>query len=550
MSDKEKTLIIQGTPISPGLAEGLIHLPRHLLGPIDVPDNIVPKNVDKEISRLDAAITRISDDLATLGDRVGQEIDSRLASVFEAHKLIVNDSLLKEELRKEITGNLISASSAVKAVFLRWEKRFLLMESQISRDKSDDVRDISIRLRNALAGITVHPLDDIPNGCVLAISRLLPSDTIFLASRSISAVLLEYASSGSHAALFVREMGIPCVSGLHHLLNSKSDGVLAFVDGDTGTVTINPNKKQKVIFSKKVADRKRILDLAQKRANIPTVTKDNIPIAVLANVGCANDTERAIRNGAEGVGLYRMERAYLGRIVPPSVDELLDEMRQTLKPAEGHPVCVRLLDIGADKPLPFIQFLAETNSSLGCRGIRLLRKYPELLKTHLQAALELFREGFDVRILIPMVTTQEDVAFVKEQLMQLGKKLKVSSLPKLGAMIETPAAALSAREIAKHIDFLSFGTNDLTQYAFAADRENAAVEQYFDDASDVIFKLLRITHDDVPDVPLSICGELAGRPEHISKLLQCGIRTFSVAPPLIPIIKDVIRSSFCSVQSG
>ena len=550
MSNKENPLIIQGNPISPGLAEGIIHLPCHLLGPIDVPDNIVPKNVDKEISRLDAAITRISDDLATLGDRVGQEIDSRLASVFEAHKLIVNDSLLKEELRKEITGNLISASSAVKAVFLRWEKRFLLMESQMSRDKSDDVRDISIRLRNALAGITVHPLDDIPHGCVLAISRLLPSDTIFLASRSISAVLLEYASSGSHAALFVREMGIPCVSGVHHLLNLKSDGVLAFVDGDTGTVIINPQKKQKVIFSKKVANRKRILDLAQKRANIPTVTKDNIPITVLANVGCANDTEKAMRYGAEGVGLYRMERAYLGRIVPPSVDELLDEMRQTLKPAEGHPVCVRLLDIGADKPLPFIQFLAETNSSLGCRGIRLLRKYPELLKTHLQAALELSREGFDVRILIPMVTTQEDVAFVKEQLMQLGKKLKVSSIPKLGAMIETPAAALSALEITKHIDFLSFGTNDLTQYAFAADRENAAVEQYFDDASDVIFKLLRITHDDVPDVPLSICGELAGRPEHISKLLQCGIRTFSVAPPLIPIIKDVIRNSFCSVQPG
>jgi phosphoenolpyruvate-protein kinase (PTS system EI component) len=134
--------------------------------------------------------------------------------------------------------------------------------------------------------------------------------------------------------------------------------------------------------------------------------------------------------------------------------------------------------------------------------------------------------------------------------MQLGEKLKVFPLPKLGAMIETPAAALSAREITKHIDFLSFGTNDLTQYAFAADRENAAVEQYFDDASDVIFKLLRITHDDVPDVPLSICGELAGRPEHISKLLQCGIRTFSVAPPLIPMIKEVMRNSFCSVQPG
>ncbi len=548
MPDKRTESIIQGTPISPGLAQGIIHLPRRIPGSIDAPDNIVLKNVEEEISRLDNAVTIISDDLAILGARVGKEIDSKLATVFEAHQLIVNDSLLKDELRKEITDNLISASSAVKAVFLRWEKRFLLMESQMSRDKSDDIRDISIRLRNALAGIKIHPLDDIPHGCVLAISRLLPSDTIFLASRSIAAVLLEYAGSGSHAALFVREMGMPCVSGIHHLLNSTSDGALALVNGDTGAVIIDPGKEQKTIFNKKVNERQRVLHLAQKRALTPTVTKDNIPISVLANVGCANDTEKAMRNGAEGVGLYRMERAYLGRITPPGADELFTEMHQTLEAAKGHPVCVRLLDIGADKPLPFLQFMAETNSSLGCRGIRLLRKYPELLKTHLQAALELSREGFDVRILVPMVTLQDDVAAVREQLIQLGAELKVASLPKLGAMIETPAAALSAREITKYVDFLSFGTNDLTQYAFAADRENAAVEQYFNDASDVIFKLLRITHDDVPDVPLSICGELAGRPEHIPKLLQCGIRTFSVASPLIPLIKDAIRNSFCTVQ--
>jgi phosphoenolpyruvate-protein kinase (PTS system EI component) len=191
-----------------------------------------------------------------------------------------------------------------------------------------------------------------------------------------------------------------------------------------------------------------------------------------------------------------------------------------------------------------MSFLAETNPALGRRGIRFLREYPELLKTNLRAVLELARE-FDVRVLIPMVTLPEDVVAVKEALTQLGSELRLSTLPKLGAMIETPAAALSAREIAKHVDFLSFGTNDLTQYAFAADRENAAVERYFRDAADVIFRLLRLTHDDVPDVPLSVCGELAGRPEHTAKLLQCGIRTLSVAPPLIPIVKEAIRNSLC-----
>jgi phosphoenolpyruvate-protein phosphotransferase len=544
MSDQGKTLIIQGTPISPGLAEGIVHVHDSLYGPIDIPVDKGQHNVDEEVSRLDVATTKISADLYALATRVEKEIDSRLADVFGSHQLILDDHSLQKELRKEIVDNLVSASSAVKTVFLRWEKRFLLMESQIARDKADDVRDISLRLRNALAGITVHPLEDIPTGSVFATSRLLPSDTVFLADRSTSAVLLEYGSFGSHAALFAREMGLPCISGLHNLTTIVPDGALALVNADTGTVTIHPQKKQKVVFRKKVDDREHAHQLARKRAFGPAVTRDNVRISVLANVGCNDDTEKAMFNGAEGIGLYRMERAYMGRVIPPNSDELLTEMRQTLAAAKGRTVCVRLLDLGSDKPLPFVDFLAETNPSLGRRGIRLLREYPELLKVNLRAVLELSKE-FDVRVLVPMVTLPDDVAAVKEVLTQLGSELQISTLPMLGAMVETPAAALSAREIAKYVDFLSFGTNDLTQYAFAADRENAAVEGYFNDAADVIFRLLRLTHDDVPDVPLSVCGELAGRPDHIPRLLRCGIRAVSVAPPLIPIIKEAIRHSTC-----
>ena len=179
MADTQPVLIIRGTPISPGLAEGIIHVHRSILGPIDAPVDTAQHNVEEEFSRLDVATAKISDDLVTLATRVEKEIDSRLAEVFGAHQLIADDSSLREEMRREILENMATASSAVKTVFLRWEKRFLLMESQIARDKSDDFRDISIRLSNALAGITVHPLDEIARGSVLAISRLLPSDTIF-----------------------------------------------------------------------------------------------------------------------------------------------------------------------------------------------------------------------------------------------------------------------------------------------------------------------------------------------------------------------------------
>jgi phosphoenolpyruvate-protein phosphotransferase len=539
----EKTVIIHGNPISPGLAEGKIHVHRTLLGPIDVaPQSDSRHNVEEELGSLDLATSKITDDLLSLALRVEKEIDARLSKVFEVHQLILHDASLKKELRQEIVDNLVSAGSAVKTVFLRWEKRFMMMESQIARSKSDDFRDIEIRLRNALAGITVHPLEQIPYGCILATSRLLPSDTIFLVGRSTAAVLLEYGSVGSHAALFARELGVPCISGIANLQTTIPDGAFCLVDADTGVFTIRPDEEQITVFRKKVDLKNRLIEDARKDALAPAVTKNGIRINVLANVKSEDDTSIAIANGAEGVGLYRMEQTYLGSIAPPSTGELLNVMRETLRPATGRDVCVRLLDIGADKPMPYMEFMAETNPSLGRRGIRLLREYPQLLTTHLQAVLELSRE-FNVSVLVPMVTIPDDVAMVKNYLRQLASQLSISPLPRLGAMIETPAAALSAREIAKHVDFLSFGTNDLTQYAFAADRENAAVEMYFNDSSDVIFRMLKIVHEDVPEMPLSICGELGGRSEYIGKLLQCGITTFSVAPPLVPIIKETIRKT-------
>jgi phosphoenolpyruvate-protein phosphotransferase len=541
----QSPLIIQGKPISPGLVKGVIHVHRNILGPIDAPEHPDSNNhrkhdTEEQLSRLDVATASISDDLLVLAERVEDEIDARLAEVFSAHQLMVNDVTLRQELRKEIIENLVSATSAVKTVFLRWEKRFLLMESQIARDKGDDMRDISIRLHNALTGITIHSLETIPDNCVLATSRLLPSDTIFLAGRSIAAVLLEHGSAGSHAALFAREMGLPAISGLVNLFGVVSEGVFALVNADSGLITLRPSAHQSLIFQENIEHNEQVLQEARKHAQSPAITKGGVTISVLANVGCREDTEKAMLNGADGIGLYRIEQAYLGRTVPPNKEELLIEMQETLAAAKGYSVCVRLLDIGADKPLPFLGFMAETNPALGRRGIRLLREYPELLKTQLAAILELSRD-FDIRLLVPMVTLPTDVLVVKEALIQLGKTLNLSQLPQLGAMIETPAAALSAKVIGRHVDFLSFGTNDLTQYAFAADRENAAVEEYIDDTSPVILRLLEIVHDDVPEMPLSLCGELAGRTEHMASLVRSGIGTLSVAAPLIPMVKEAIR---------
>nr|WP_020406509.1 putative PEP-binding protein [Hahella ganghwensis] len=538
--NNSNTLFFYGSTISPGFAEGVLHLQRGLTGPIDVPGNLQDYSTEYELSRLDQATAKITDDLLYLAGRVEREIDSKLAEVFGVHSHIINDKLLRDELRKEIVDNLVSASSAVKSVFLRWENRFLLMESAIAREKGDDFRDISIRLRNALAGITAHPFESIPSGCILVAQRLLPSETIFLTSRSTKAVLLEYGTTGSHAALFTRQMGVPCLSGIPDILNALPENAYALVNAQSGKVTVNPSQEMRAAFQKQENNYAQILRTSQTNASKLAVTKDGTIILVKANVGCNDDSCKAIKLGADGIGLYRLEQFYIGRLHPPSLDELITELRHTMAPFKGKPVCIRLLDVGSDKPLPFIGFLAESNPALGRRGIRLMREYPELLHTQLKAVLAL-REEFEIQLLVPMVTLPEDIQFVRNILDTLCNKLDISS-PQLGAMIETPAAALSAGKLAPYVDFMSFGTNDLTQYTFAADRENATVEGYFNDASDVIFRLIAMVRDELPMMPLSVCGELAGHPEHTARLLQCGINSLSVAAPLVAVIKEKIRS--------
>ena len=288
---------------------------------------------------------------------------------------------------------------------------------------------------------------------------------------------------------------------------------------------------------------------ARERARERAVTRDGVEIKVLANVGCREDTVEAMDNGAEGIGLYRIEHIYLMRQTPPFMDELVTEIRRTLEPAGKAPVCVRVLDVGADKQLPYLQNMKESNPALGRRGIRFLRYFPDLLNTQIEALARLSAE-FDLRILVPMVTLPEDMTIVRKVLSETASKCQLSSMPKLGALIETPAAALSVSALATGADFSSVGTNDLTQYAFAADRDNGAVDAYFNDAHEVVFRLVKAIHDDAPETPLAICGELAGRHQHVERLLQCGVRSLSVAPHLVPTVKQAVRDSTCGVGAN
>ena len=541
MPDDEPSRTLSGTSLSPGWGEGDVFLYRDLLTRLDEFYDIDDAYIEEELQRLDLALVRISEELSMLAGRVEEEIDAQLSGVFRAHLAMVQDPSLRAEVEKEIKEELVSAGSAVRTVFRRWERRFRSMEAEVAAHKGDDMRDLARRLVSALAGVHAHGLENIPRGSVLVANRLLPSDTVVLARNTTAAALLEVGGKGSHAALFAREIGLPCLAGLPNLLDTVSNNSFAIVDADEGQAIINPTAEQRKVFQVRGKRRKQEIAQARAHAREPAVTVSGKQIVVLANVGDAEDTQIAVENGADGVGLYRLEQAYLGRQKPPSSAELLAEMQHTLQPAKKLPIYIRLLDVGADKPLPFVEMPTESNPALGLRGIRFLWKHPELMHTQLDALIRLSLDH-DLHILVPMVALPHDMRAIRQALREAAARAKISDLPKLGAMIETPAAALAASKIMEHADFLSLGTNDLTQYTFAADRENSAVDSYFDDADAVIFRLIRMVHDDVPDTPLSICGELAGRTRATSKLIECGVTSLSVVPLSIPLVKEAVRN--------
>ncbi|HYG36227.1 MAG TPA: putative PEP-binding protein, partial [Clostridia bacterium] len=314
------------------------------------------------------------------------------------------------------------------------------------------------------------------------------------------------------------------------------------VDAYRGEIVVWPEAATRETFEEKLANWRSTQVLCQGLCKAPAHTADGRRVHVEANVGIAEDVQLAIENGADGVGLLRVEELYLTRDQPPTQEELFHELQAITAPLHDKPVTIRLLDVGSDKPLPFLRLPAEANRVLGLRGVRLLLEYPELTKIQLAAVLQLAQEQ-SIRVLIPMVTLEEDMEQFRELFEAVCADLGLRTSPLLGAMIETPAAALSLSDIARHADFLSVGTNDLTQYTLAADRDDPSVNRYYQDNHASVMRLLRLIINEAGNKPLTVCGELAGRDETLPDLMAMGYQSFSVSPSAIPTLKEVIRKT-------
>ncbi|NCC52423.1 MAG: phosphoenolpyruvate--protein phosphotransferase [Spartobacteria bacterium] len=531
---------LHGKPLSPGIGRGKAVVHRSSITRLGEFYQIGPADVEAECRRVDDAAKQVKNDLATLAESAESMIGTGGSEVFQAHKTMTMDPDLLDRIKNEIEVEEVSAGRAVRIIFKRLERQFNAMEADCARAKADDMQDLMRQFVRALAGIRGHELEGLPSGSVLIASRLMPTDIFHLLRCRATAVVLDAGCATSHAVIFARECGLPCVGGIP--ADTAYSDRLVLVDGYDGSVVIDPWPEQQRAFMAKHEQYEQAQVQARVHAFRPATTRAGRTIGVLANIGRVEDTQNAVANGADGIGLYRIEQACLGLQTFPDTATLRDELCKTLRPAQGLPVVVRLLDIGADKSVPLDEEQSEPNPALGCRGIRFLLKHPDLLQTQIDALLQLAPD-FDLSILVPMVTLSSDMQYVNQQLQLSAARMKISPTPKLGAMIETPASAMAAGEIARYADFLSIGTNDLTQYTFAADRQNSSVDAYFNDAHDIIFRLIKIIREEAPQTQLSLCGELASRPECTGRILEHGVTSLSVSPGCVPEIKQAVRKS-------
>ena len=542
-TDSQDTMkVFSATSISSGLARGKVWMRKDPLAMRGDETSGAPREAIIEKRRLENAITTVKSELRAAADQVSTQMSAELAGIFSAHELMLDSLLSSREFYAELESSGISAELAAQRVFQRWEGKFLRIDNPLFRSKADDLADLFRRILRSLSRGTMEVAsDEVPRGSILVTERLLPSDVIPLSRETVAGIVVEELAKGSHSALLVREKGIPTVAVVSPRFDELPESAEVLVDAAREEIVLEPDQETSDAFDIRLAAYKESIRFCRVLCHEPAKTLGGAVVTIMANIGSNETAEAAAQNGADGIGLFRLEQLYLGRDRPPDSDELVTELLGILKPLRESSVTVRLLDIGGDKVPRFMERFEDRNSLLGRRGVRFLLRHPELVHAQLRALLRLSKR-MKIKILVPLITLPADMRAIRVFLDELTASESVDSPPPLGAMIETPAAALRVEDFCQYSDFFSIGSNDLTQYTLAAARENPEVDDYYQDMHPAIFGLLKMIVEGAGNKPVTLCGELAGREEAIPQLIALGLRSLSVAPLQIPFVKQQIRS--------
>jgi phosphotransferase system enzyme I (PtsI) len=545
---------LKGAPLSPGIALGTaVVLGRAgLLAMAGEGSAIGAPEVDGEIRRFLTACDRSVAELDVLRAAVGSRLDAAAAGIFEAQRLLVRDPVFVELVTRRIRERHVAAQAAVAAVAGELGDAMAALADPYLRERGTDFRDLGHRLQLALRD--GEPELHFPAGSILVIGDLSPSLSVALDPATVRGVVTELGAKSSHAAILLRSSAIPAVGAIANAVDSIAPGSRLLLDAVAGLVFVEPDESVIAEYQRLESDLEARAAMLEGEVELPAVTTDGVAIRLAANLGKAADTEAALRWHADGVGLYRTEFAFDIRDGFPSEDEqaaILSGVAQRMHP---RPIVFRLLDLGADKTLPYFPLPMVANPALGLRGTRLLLAHPEVLRPQLRAMLRV-SAAYGVSVLLPMIGGVEEARAVRREISATMDQLRSQGVPfdpnlRLGAMIEVPSAALVAADLARELDFLSLGTNDLVQYLLAADRDEPAMNDYYRMLHPAV---LRLIHDVCRAAgragkELTICGEMAGDPFYTELLLGLGLRSFSVAPRQLGALRHEIRRS--STRAG
>ncbi len=544
-----------GVPASRAIAIGTAFL-LDRGRPLVTPSTITPEAVEAELARLGAAVEGVRQSLKGIRQQIPPGSGPDVAEFIDTHLLMLDDAALVESSRTLIRDQLCSAQWALQLQRDRLVETFDLMNDPYLRTRRDDVEHIVRHIQDFLTGAPGpnEAISDNLHDRVVVARDLTPAEVIMLSQRGVAALVTEYGSPMSHMAILARSLNIPAVVGVHHAASYVISGEVLVVDSETGSVLADVDAPTLVHY------RRRAARLQMRRAQLqylvrePSVTLDGTPIELLANLELPEDAEIAGTCGATGVGLFRTEFLYMNRDDLPDEEEHFAVYSDLVRSLNGIPITIRTLDLGADKRTN--QDSRDTdvcNPALGLRAIRLCLKEPALFRPQLRAILRAGAVG-PVSLMVPMITSLHEVETVLRLIAKSKEELQHEGLAfdphiPVGAMIEVPAAALSATAIARRLDFLSIGTNDLIQYTLAIDRVDDAVSYLYDPLHPSVLRLIRLVIDAASqtDTPLSMCGEMAADPRFTGLLLGLGLRSFSMQPDALLEIKDVIRGCHVSM---
>ena len=503
------------------------------------------EDAEAEAARVDVALKASQEQLQKLYDKAVKEVGEASAAIFEVHQMMLEDEDYLEAIQSMIRTEQVNAEYAVAVTGDNFAEMFASMDDDYMKARSADIKDISERLVRNLSGQGDVDLSSIEPSVIVA-DDLSPSETVQMDKDKILAFVTVHGSTNSHTAILARMMNIPALIGVKMDLEELQTGMTAVVDGFGGKVTFEPDEELKAQTEARMQEEEEKLKLLQELKGKENITLDGRKINIYANIGSVGDIGYVMENDAGGIGLFRSEFLYLGRNDFPTEEEQFQAYKQAVQMMAGKKVIIRTLDIGADKQVDYFNLGNEDNPAMGYRAIRICLKQPEIFKTQLRALLRAAVYG-NLSIMYPMITSTEEVKRIYEIVAEVEGELKAQEIqyktPEQGIMIETPAAAIISDRLAEMVDFFSIGTNDLTQYTLAIDRQNEKLDEFYNPHHEALLRMIQMVVDNAHKCGkwAGICGELGADPTLTEQFVRMGLDELSVAPSMVLKLRKIVR---------